>query len=146
MINNYNVAKSFFDDFFSSRRRHTRWNCDWSSDVCSSDLLKYVIFRHSCNNPVCLRTSCWKRGKRRYIACADNASNLRTVAFVVSVALGKKRGRAKIYCTAQSAAYHLTSELRMFCVNTRINNTNGNGTKRRIFAFYFFPRVEQRYL
>src|SRR5689334_23577479 len=25
--------------FFSSRRRHTRWNCDWSSDVCSSDLL-----------------------------------------------------------------------------------------------------------
>src|SRR6266481_8508597 len=29
--------KSFFF-FFSSRRRHTRWNCDWSSDVCSSDL------------------------------------------------------------------------------------------------------------
>src|SRR5689334_24338671 len=24
--------------FFSSRRRHTRWNCDWGSDVCSSDL------------------------------------------------------------------------------------------------------------
>src|SRR5689334_4257643 len=24
--------------FFSSRRRHTRCNCDWSSDVCSSDL------------------------------------------------------------------------------------------------------------
>src|SRR6516164_6666784 len=23
--------------FFSSKRRHTRWNCDWSSDVCSSD-------------------------------------------------------------------------------------------------------------
>src|SRR5689334_23664486 len=28
----------FFFFFFSSRRRHTRWNCDWSSDVCSSDL------------------------------------------------------------------------------------------------------------
>src|SRR5689334_25117511 len=26
--------------FFSSRRRHTRWNCDWSSDVCSSDLVR----------------------------------------------------------------------------------------------------------
>src|SRR5438876_8138267 len=24
--------------FFSSRRRHTRWTGDWSSDVCSSDL------------------------------------------------------------------------------------------------------------
>src|SRR5690242_393159 len=23
--------------FFSSRRRHTRLTCDWSSDVCSSD-------------------------------------------------------------------------------------------------------------
>src|SRR5689334_23845487 len=29
--------------FFSSRRRHTRWNCDWSSDVCSSDLLAALV-------------------------------------------------------------------------------------------------------
>src|SRR6266481_7958379 len=29
----------YFFFFFSSRRRHTRWNCDWSSDVCSSDLM-----------------------------------------------------------------------------------------------------------
>src|SRR6185369_5556945 len=28
----------FFFFFFSSRRRHTRFKCDWSSDVCSSDL------------------------------------------------------------------------------------------------------------
>src|SRR2546430_10453888 len=27
-----------FRFFFSSRRRHTRFDCDWSSDVCSSDL------------------------------------------------------------------------------------------------------------
>src|SRR5207237_2498087 len=26
--------------FFSSRRRHTRFKCDWSSDVCSSDLVR----------------------------------------------------------------------------------------------------------
>src|SRR6266480_5154863 len=31
---------SFFF-FFSSRRRHTRLTCDWSSDVCSSDLVFY---------------------------------------------------------------------------------------------------------
>src|SRR3989449_6441116 len=30
---------SFFFFFFSSRRRHTRCSRDWSSDVCSSDLL-----------------------------------------------------------------------------------------------------------
>src|SRR5882762_10514735 len=29
----------FFFFFFSSRRRHTRFKCDWSSDVCSSDLI-----------------------------------------------------------------------------------------------------------
>src|SRR2546430_4283855 len=28
--------------FFSSRRRHTRFDCDWSSDVCSSDLDRFV--------------------------------------------------------------------------------------------------------
>src|SRR2546430_17155019 len=31
------VTVYFF--FFSSRRRHTRFDCDWSSDVCSSNLL-----------------------------------------------------------------------------------------------------------
>src|SRR2546430_14109859 len=33
----------FFVFFFSSRRRHTRFDCDWSSDVCSSDLLENVL-------------------------------------------------------------------------------------------------------
>src|SRR5439155_12604601 len=28
--------------FFSSRRRHTRWPRDWSSDVCSSDLRNFA--------------------------------------------------------------------------------------------------------
>src|SRR5690606_39887192 len=29
--------------FFSSRRRHTRFSRDWSSDVCSSDLVAGVL-------------------------------------------------------------------------------------------------------
>src|SRR5437588_2334701 len=33
------VVLFFFFFFFSSRRRHTRSLCDWSSDVCSSDLI-----------------------------------------------------------------------------------------------------------
>src|SRR5256886_3397506 len=46
--NNRWIWMFFF--FFSSRRRHTRFDCDWSSDVCSSDLnfiadhLKYAPF------------------------------------------------------------------------------------------------------
>src|SRR2546427_10009819 len=31
--------------FFSSRRRHTRFDCDWSSDVCSSDLKYHTELR-----------------------------------------------------------------------------------------------------
>src|SRR5690606_40841262 len=36
--------------FFSSRRRHTRFSRDWSSDVCSSDL--YEVWAHPLE-------SCW---------------------------------------------------------------------------------------
>src|SRR5438270_2343866 len=31
-------TRAAYQFFFSSRRRHTRFDCDWSSDVCSSDL------------------------------------------------------------------------------------------------------------
>src|SRR3990167_1450957 len=37
----------FFLFFFSSRRRHTRFDCDWSSDVCSSDLLQKCWRQHN---------------------------------------------------------------------------------------------------
>src|SRR5690606_40668718 len=35
---NYLGCRLRFCFFFSSRRRHTRFSRDWSSDVCSSDL------------------------------------------------------------------------------------------------------------
>src|SRR5438093_6720660 len=38
----------YFFFFFSSRRRHTRLVSDWSSDVCSSDLVPLL---HSSNLP-----------------------------------------------------------------------------------------------
>src|SRR3989338_4998996 len=50
------------DIFFSSRRRHTRWNCDWSSDVCSSDLL----------DP-----------RQRFIQRGDHVQPMRTVAHLL---------------------------------------------------------------
>src|SRR5690606_39304552 len=36
----YFAMSSFF---FSSRRRHTRFSRDWSSDVCSSDLMQVAV-------------------------------------------------------------------------------------------------------
>src|SRR2546430_3245196 len=39
----YEVSINAVLFFFSSRRRHTRFDCDWSSDVCSSDLNEKAI-------------------------------------------------------------------------------------------------------
>src|SRR5689334_23702847 len=46
VIKSIRIGRSLFHlyFFFSSRRRHTRWNCDWSSDVCSSDLRTTIDF------------------------------------------------------------------------------------------------------
>src|SRR2546430_1245632 len=38
MDNRIKLLEEILCFFFSSRRRHTRFDCDWSSDVCSSDL------------------------------------------------------------------------------------------------------------
>src|SRR5438477_3316256 len=46
----------FFFFFFSSRRRHTRLTCDWSSDVCSSDLelIVRLVFVQSANDVIAI--------------------------------------------------------------------------------------------
>src|SRR5690554_3414994 len=40
---------SIYNFFFSSRRRHTRCGRDWSSDVCSSDLVVYHSWKNNHN-------------------------------------------------------------------------------------------------
>src|SRR5690625_6316805 len=37
------MLKAHCNFFFSSRRRHTRWPRDWSSDVCSSDIPRHAV-------------------------------------------------------------------------------------------------------
>src|SRR5699024_7750396 len=49
----------FFDFFFSSRRRHTRSKRDWSSDVCSSDLI--LAAGLSCPDAERRRADCHQR-------------------------------------------------------------------------------------
>src|SRR5216684_5362065 len=47
--------------FFSSRRRHTRCSRDWSSDVCSSDLMPF-------QSPSCLASrslNIWRQNGQR---------------------------------------------------------------------------------
>src|SRR5260370_6058120 len=51
--------------FFSSRRRHTRFKCDWSSDVCSSDLRSST-------------TGCWTRACPRHRVRASHSRATRS--------------------------------------------------------------------
>src|SRR5439155_16695831 len=56
--------------FFSSRRRHTRWPRDWSSDVCSSDLfLLCPTFRLSHDRSYCHNRTPANAGSR----CGSNS-------------------------------------------------------------------------
>src|SRR2546427_5525309 len=53
LLNNPYVSRPLWpllSFFFSSRRRHTRFDCDWSSDVCSSDLALEEPLRQIANN------------------------------------------------------------------------------------------------
>src|SRR5437870_13515595 len=74
--------------FFSSRRRHTRWPRDWSSDVCSSDLdclaayspgqCSFTSFSHRCLEDGKL-TSMWCRvhmpaSLARQVSCLAQAT------------------------------------------------------------------------
>src|SRR5690606_39961763 len=58
--------------FFSSRRRHTRFSRDWSSDVCSSDLVQIISL---CETEICA-----------YIRAHEGENTIHTV----SISQGKK--------------------------------------------------------
>src|SRR6266478_3457923 len=62
---------SFF--FFSSRRRHTRFDCDWSSDVCSSDL---PVLPAPKGENVVIITGAGGSGVLLSDACVDNGLKL----------------------------------------------------------------------
>src|SRR5690348_17926324 len=51
--------------FFSSRRRHTRWTGDWSSDVCSSDLFWQLRMKKRTSNRLVLATTHEETDKAR---------------------------------------------------------------------------------
>src|SRR3712207_8811065 len=50
--------------FFSSRRRHTRYWRDWSSDVCSSDLGTIAKQTVGCSPPCCCCKTCCPSARR----------------------------------------------------------------------------------
>src|SRR2546427_9244166 len=68
--------------FFSSRRRHTRFDCDWSSDVCSSDLAM----------------SRWTAAAGALVVSLDSMMNIAFPAIATAFAAPAERVRWIIIC------------------------------------------------
>src|SRR5690606_16093186 len=79
--------------FFSSRRRHTRFSRDWSSDVCSSDLALHSSKRLS-------PPKTGKRPRRTLAAGGRGTRDRRAYPFIGRVVHGRGGPTAKICPTA----------------------------------------------
>src|SRR3954463_15846990 len=83
MLDTFSIRWYFF--FFSSRRRHTRLSCDWSSDVCSSDRSEeHTSELQSHDNLVC-----------RIIRSEEHTSELQSHDNLVCRLLLEKKKKAK---------------------------------------------------
>src|SRR5689334_23727892 len=89
----------FFFFFFSSRRRHTRWNCDWSSDVCSSDLPNRSRMIYPCS------VTAAKRRVRAMHSCFDQACS-RSPSSQISSAI-----RSEEHTSELQSQFHLVCRL-----------------------------------
>src|SRR5438270_7642651 len=93
--------------FFSSRRRHTRFDCDWSSDVCSSDLFPPSCSPFSGKSSWKMNTDSFESGNGS--ACVSTVSGAATPGTTVPAgtqlvagAVGVQVGAVvvPVYCTA----------------------------------------------
>src|SRR5437763_8905385 len=99
--------------FFSSRRRHTRYIGDWSSDVCSSDLA--IRARHNCHNvhpTLSLKNRILKIIHRKSLANGGKAES-RSQESEARIIGGKPRSeerRVGKECRSRESADHLKKE------------------------------------
>src|SRR2546422_6694148 len=86
----------FFFFFFSSRRRHTRCSRDWSSDVCSSDLVGLKRLKAHFSWP-------WPRGRsaRRRTTTWETRSGI----------WARKRKRSEEHTSELQSRLHLVCRL-----------------------------------
>src|SRR5205807_7041303 len=94
----------FFCFFFSSRRRHTRLQGDWSSDVCSSDLSTYT----------CVTFAIWIQDRRALQGKAifNSESFLSCKPLLVSPSSKWVREENEINCAGRSEERRVGKECR----------------------------------
>src|SRR5436309_8986240 len=88
--------------FFSSRRRHTRFSRDWSSDVCSSDLVR--------NHPALAETN--RTSDDDFIFVEHAAYTERVLCFILRAIGNFVVERAKTLCPMSvRAGTHVCSQI-----------------------------------
>src|SRR5689334_9769456 len=115
--------------FFSSRRRHTRWNCDWSSDVCSSDLDARALQRENARHLVNQLRVAEKRPGLSREARAHLADSRDTLEEALKRSEERRVGKE---CNTQCAADH--DEQRMLL---RTRTAQDTGELRQASVFFF---------
>src|SRR5256885_148988 len=108
---------SHFPFFFSSRRRHTRLQGDWSSDVCSSDLLQRAEFQRTwlfASNAHAYRLYIFKDRSREFLlyfrlAAISEALNSSTVFSVVAIKFLRSFQRQRSASLLFSRALHCST-------------------------------------
>src|SRR5438874_9725161 len=88
----------FFFFFFSSRRRHTRSLRDWSSDVCSSDLI-FELLRRCCHTELTARSNYdWCAGHCHPVYASNESPLLSEVAYTDGASLRSEERRVGKEC------------------------------------------------
>src|SRR5256885_9373761 len=94
--------------FFSSRRRHTRLQGDWSSDVCSSDLAaaSYSIFWPAIVISCLVRDTCSLAALGSPPACTDGSEAVRPMTKARMVVERSEERRVGKECRSRWSPYH----------------------------------------
>src|SRR5690606_39778257 len=87
--------------FFSSRRRHTRFSRDWSSDVCSSDLYSQVPWFWSDQYDLKLQIAGLSTGYTQAVVRGDPATG-RSFAVFYQIGRASCREREEVFEDATS--------------------------------------------
>src|SRR2546430_3642612 len=105
-LNNHSYIFYFFF-FFSSRRRHTRFDCDWSSDVCSSDLFRSFggINLEDIKGPECFEIEAQLKERMKIPVFHDDQHG---TAIIVGAAITNRSEERRVgkECRSRWSPYH----------------------------------------
>src|SRR5688572_33461495 len=99
--------------FFSSRRRHTRFDCDWSSDVCSSDLWNIEMMQLTNRSKLVVKK------KLNWIENLYLPAIFQGMAITISHLFRSEERRVGKECRSRLSAYHSKTKRIMAVVRHR---------------------------